>query len=129
MAKPAANVTILYGELDAEVLASQAAVIQKAGHQVVAAVGRAEVERTLRQGTFDMVILGQTLTKNDRHHLPYMVKKAHPAARVLVLHAGGHHPEVDVAIEAGTDLKNVLDAIASMSAPASPLTKEAIAGR
>jgi len=129
MAKSAAKVKILYAELDAEVLASQAAAIQKAGHQMVTAVGRAEVERTVRQDSFDLVILGQTLTKNDRHHLPYMVKKANPAARVLVLHAGGHHPEVDAAIEAGTDLKNVLDAIASMSAPASPLTNEAVAGR
>ena len=38
--------------------------------------------RTPSRGeAFDLVILGPTLTKNDRHHLAYMVKKAQPVTR------------------------------------------------
>ncbi len=78
MSKPSFNLKILYGESDSEVLDSQAVSIQEAGHQVEKAVGRKGVEEALHREPFDLVILGPTLTKNDRHHLPYMVKKAAP---------------------------------------------------
>ena len=87
MAKSAFKLKILYGEGDGEVLASQAAEIQKAGHHVDTAVGRKGVEEALRRDAFDLVLLGPTLSRNDRHHLPYMVKKAHKGTRVLVMHA------------------------------------------
>ncbi|MBV8890971.1 MAG: hypothetical protein JO266_03185, partial [Acidobacteria bacterium] len=70
------KLNILYGESEDEVLASQAALIQKAGHQVTPVLGRKGVEEALRQGKFDLVILGSSMNKNDRHHLPYLVKKA-----------------------------------------------------
>jgi len=115
MAKAAFQLKILYGEGDAEVLASQAVSIQKAGHQVETAVGRGGVMEALRKGAFDLVILGPTLTKNDRHHLPYMVKKARRETRVLVLHAdGGRHPEVDGCMDTGRSMEDVVAKIAAM---------------
>ena len=48
---------------------------------------------------FDLVILGATLSKDDRHHLPYMVKKLNAGTKVLVMHAGTHHHEVDGAVD------------------------------
>src|SRR5271157_3948978 len=93
--KSSVQLRILYGEGDAEVIASQAVSIQKAGHQVETAVGRKGVEEAARRGTFDLVILGPTLSKNDRHHLPYSIKKAQ-ATRILVMHTDGErHPAVD----------------------------------
>jgi len=89
MAKSSFKLKILYGEGDAEVLASQADSIQKAGHQVTTVIGRKGVETALKQDAFDLVLLGPTLTRNDRHHLPYMVKKSHQGTRVLVMHADG----------------------------------------
>ena len=65
---------ILYGEGDSEVLAAQAAAMEKAGHIVQAAEGRKAVTEALQKNRFDLVVLGATLTRNDRHHLPYMVK-------------------------------------------------------
>jgi DNA-binding NtrC family response regulator len=116
-AKSAFKLKILYGEGDTEVLASQAAPIQRAGHQVETAVGRNGVNDALRRGSFDLVILGPTLTKNDRHHLPYVVKKAHPGTRVLVMHSDGErHPQVDASIETGRTIDDLLASIASMLA-------------
>lgn len=115
MAKTAFKLKILYGESDTDVLAAQAASIQKAGHQVEQAVGRKAVEEALRRSAFDLVILGATLSKDDRHHLPYMVKKAHPGTRVLVTHSSGsRHPEVDATIDTGRSIEALLDTIARM---------------
>jgi DNA-binding NtrC family response regulator len=106
---------ILYGEGDAEVLATQAVSIQKAGHQVETAVGRKGIDEAVRRGAFDLVILGPTLTKNDRHHLPYVIKKAQAAARVLVMHTDGErHPAVDANIDTGRSMADVVAKIAAL---------------
>jgi hypothetical protein len=117
MAKSAFKLKILYAEGDAEVVTAQAKSMENAGHQVTAVVGRKEVEAAMNKGSFDLVILGPTLTRNDRHHLPYMVKKAHQGTRVLVLHAdGGRHPYVDAATDTGRSIESILETIASMMA-------------
>jgi hypothetical protein len=73
------------------------------------------VQDTLRREAFDLVILGPTLTKNDRHHLAYMVKKSQPGARVLVTHTDGEgHPAVDATVETGRSINALLEKIAAM---------------
>jgi len=117
MAKSSFKLKILYGEGDSEVLASQAASMEKAGHHVTQLEGRKVVESALKQDAFDLVILGPTLSRNDRHHLPYMVKKSHEGTRVLVMHAdGGRHPYVDKATDTGRSIESILETIASMMA-------------
>lgn len=117
MAKTSFKLKILYCESDENALATQAALIKDAGHQVETALGRKAAEETLRRGSFDLVILGDTLSKDDRHHLPYMVKKAHPGTHVLVTHAGGRrHHEVDAVVDSGSDITTLLSAIASLLA-------------
>jgi DNA-binding NtrC family response regulator len=106
---------ILYGEGDAEVLASQVVSIQKAGHQVETAVGRKGIDEAARRGGFDLVILGPTLTRNDRHHLPYVIKKAQAATRVLVMHTDGDgHPAVDANLDTGATIQDLLAKIAAL---------------
>jgi DNA-binding NtrC family response regulator len=128
MANPSLKLTILYGETDADLLASQADLIQKAGHSVEQAVARKGVEAALRQKKFDLVILGHTLSKNDRHHLPYMVKKASSEARVLVLHSAGHHPQVDASLDSPTPIEKILETISSLMAHKAMASKAAAAG-
>jgi DNA-binding NtrC family response regulator len=124
MAKSAFKLKILYGEGDAEMLASQVAEIQKAGHHVDTAVGRTGVQDALRRDAFDLVILGPTLSRNDRHHLPYMVKKAHKGTRVLVMHAdGGRHPYVDANTDTGQSMDVLIEKIATLMADAAVSTK------
>lgn len=107
---------ILYGEGEEEVLKSQAGAMEKAGHTVVPALGRKAVEAALKQGPFDLVALGASLTRNDRHHLPYMVKKTNAETSVLVMHADGtRHPYVDACTDTGASLENVLARIESMT--------------
>ena len=123
MAKSSFKLNILYGEGEAEIVAAQAASMQKAGHHVTTATGRKEVEAALKQGSFDLVILGPTLSRNDRHHLPYMVKKTHEGTRVLVLHAdGGRHPYVDAATDTGRTIEQILETISSMMAQQATVT-------
>ena len=112
MAKSSGKLRILYGEGDAEVMAAQAAAMQKAGHQVQTAEGRKGCIEALKGGPFDLVILGGTLSRDDRHHLPYMVKKAHEGLKVLVLHTdGGRHPYVDAFLDTGSDMDHLLEKV------------------
>jgi DNA-binding NtrC family response regulator len=113
--KSSFQLKILYGEGDPEVLVSQAISIQKAGHLVETAVGRKAIDEAARKGGFDLVILGPTLTKNDRHHLPYVIKKAQGATRVLVMHTDGEgHPAVDANLDTGRSMADVVARIAAM---------------
>ena len=124
---------VLYGEGNAEVLASQAVSIQKAGHTVETAVGRKAVEEAVRKGNFDLVVLGPTLTKNDRHHLPYMVKKTSAGTRVLVMHTDGErHPYVDGNTDTGRSIEELIAKIAtiwSQNDTSQVLSKGAAAGK
>ena len=114
MSKTTFKLKILYGETNEEVLASQAQVIKNAGHEVKAAVGRKGVEAAMRTGSFDLVVLGPTLTRNDRHHLPYMIKKIHQGTRVLVMHTDGErHPYVDANIDTGSSMESLIAKIAA----------------
>jgi len=70
MAK-AAKLTILYGEGDAEAQSAPAAAFESAGYTVEKALGRKEVVAALERRGFDLVVLGPSLSRNDRHHLPY----------------------------------------------------------
>ena len=109
------KLNILYGEGNEQVLSSQAVSIQKAGHTVEKALGRHAIQQALSKGNFDLVILGTTLSRDDRHHLPYMVKKANGATRVLVMHAdGGRHPYVDANLDTGQSIDVLIEMIASM---------------
>jgi DNA-binding NtrC family response regulator len=115
--KSSFQLKILYGEGNPDVLASQAVSIQKAGHEVKTAVGRKGVLDALKAGTFDLVILGPTLTRDDRHHLPYIVKKTASGTRVLVMHSdGARHPQVDANIDTGRSIDELLAKVTTMLA-------------
>ena len=111
------TIKILYGESDQATLSAQAAEIGKAGYQVTTALNRQGVLEALRAQAFDLVILGSTLSKDDRHHLPYMVKKAHAGTRVLVLHAGTHHHEVDAAVDTTMSMHRIIEKITALVQP------------
>jgi DNA-binding NtrC family response regulator len=112
------SIKILYGELDESTLSAQASEMKKAGHQVTTAQNRRAVQEALGRDTFDLVILGATLSKDDRHHLPYMVKKAHAGTKVLVMHAGTHHHEVDAVVDSNMSMQRILERIAALLQPA-----------
>lgn len=115
---------LLYGELNEEVLASQTTELQKAGYTVQTAIGRKAMQDLLKKESFDLVVLGQTLSRDDRHHLPYMVKKAQAAAKVLVLHTdGSRHPYVDGNIDTGEDMQHLLNKISAMYGHTKPDSK------
>jgi len=130
MAK-SAKLKILYGEGDAEEQGAAAAAFEKAGHNVEKAVGRKAVQAALDKGGFDLLVLGPTLSRNDRHHLPYMAKKAHAEISVLVMHAdGSRHPYVDACTDTGASIENVVARIDGMAiAGMMPAAAGAAAGR
>ena len=115
MSKPGGLSKVLYGELNEEVLSAQAELLQKAGYNVQSAVVRAGVLDALKRESFDLIILGPTLTRDDRHHLPYMAKKAHAGTRVLVMHTdGSRHPYVDGNIDTGESMERLLEKIGGL---------------
>lgn len=111
---------ILCAEANPQVLSAQISLFNSAGYAVVPALGRAIIEVALAQGTFDVVVLGHTLTKDDRHHLAYMAKRGNPATRVLVLHASGKHPAVDLALDSRLGETLVLEAVAQLMGAEDP---------
>jgi len=117
---------ILYGEANPQVLAAQQKMLlETPGYVVVTALGRQAIADAVATSTFDLVILGHTLSKDDRHHLPYMTKKANPSTRVLVLHASCKHPKVDIALDSRDGARVVLKAVAELLA-ASPATEATV---
>jgi DNA-binding NtrC family response regulator len=105
--------------------------MEKAGHTVHKAIGRKAVDTALKQSSFDLVVLGPTLTRDDRHHLPYMAKKVSSEISVLVMHAdGSRHPYVDACTDTGASMESVLNRIESMRiAGMIPAAAAAAAGR
>jgi len=127
----AGKLKILYGESDAEAQAATAEALEKAGHSVEKALGRNGVVEAFGKGAFDLVVLGPTLSRNDRHHLPYAVKKVRQDIKVLVMHAdGSRHPYVDACSDTGASVENVLANIEAMKiAGTKPIATGAAAGR
>jgi len=111
------TIKILYAESDEPTLTAQAEEMRKVGHGVTTALNRQAVQEALRRDAFDLVILGATLSRDDRHHLPYMVKKAHEGTKVLVMHAGTHHHEVDAAVDSNLSMHLILERIATLLQP------------
>jgi DNA-binding NtrC family response regulator len=125
-----AKLRILYGEGDEDILKAQAATMEKAGHAVQQAAGRKAVDGAIRKNSFDLVVLGATLTRNDRHHLPYMIKKVSTETKVLVMHAdGSRHPSVDACTDTGSSMETVLDRIEAMNLSGTMRAAAAAAGR
>jgi DNA-binding NtrC family response regulator len=91
--------------------------MKKAGHDVITALNRQTVLEALRREAFDLVILGATLSKDDRHHLPYMVRKSQSGGKVLVMHSGTHHHEVDAVVDPSLSMQRILEKIANMIGP------------
>lgn len=121
---------ILYGEGDEDILKAQAATMEKGGHSVQTAMGRKAVDEAIRKSSFDLVVLGATLTRNDRHHLPYLVKKVSTETKVLVMHAdGSRHPYVDACTDTGASLETVLNRIEAMNLTGAMRAAAAAAGR
>jgi DNA-binding NtrC family response regulator len=125
----AAKLRILYAEGEAEAQSGPAAFLKQAGHTVAPALGRKAAVEALQKSAFDLVLLGPSLTRNDRHHLPYMAKKAHAETVVLVMHAdGSRHPYVDACTDTGASMENVLARIEGMQI-AGLMPEAAAAGR
>jgi DNA-binding NtrC family response regulator len=93
-------------------------------------VGRKAAEEALHKSSFDLLVLGPTLTRNDRHHLPYMAKKANAQTSVLVMHAdGSRHPYVDACTDTGATVETVLTRIEGMMIAGTVAESAAAAGR
>jgi hypothetical protein len=72
------------------------------------------MEDALLGVSFDIAVLGHTLTRDDRHHLPYKIKRNNSYTQVIVLHASGKHPAVDIALDSRRGDRAVLEAIDSV---------------
>src|SRR4051812_23974468 len=105
---------LLVVETEEQALKHNIALFTKAGYEVSSAIGRKSAEQTIRSVEFDIVVLGHTLSRDDRHHLPYMAKKAKEDCAVLVLHNSGHHHAVDLAIDSRDGDHKVIEAVSKL---------------
>ena len=112
--KAPAKAKVLYGECDPKVMAQQSALMESEGYEVRQVLGRRGVEEELRQGKYDVVILGHTMSRDDRHHLPYMAKKVNSDLLVMVIHASGKHPQVDAVVDSRFGENALLECLAGL---------------
>jgi DNA-binding NtrC family response regulator len=109
---------VLYGEGSEETLALGAALLHAAGYNVQTAIGRKGVQDAVNKASFDLVILGATLNRDDRHHLPFMVKKANADTKVAVMHTdGSRHHYVDINTDSGSSMEEMLRKLESLEQP------------
>lgn len=105
---------VLYAESEEQIVPANAALLHAAGYNVQTALGRKAVQEALQQGSFDLVILGATLSRDDRHHLPFAVKKANSSTRVAVMHTdGSRHHYVDINTDSGSTMDEMLRMLSS----------------
>lgn len=120
---------ILYGGGDSETAAAHCVVLQQAGYKTDSAIGRKAVEEAVRKAGYDLVVLGPTLTRDDRHHLPYIAKKANIHSKVLVMHTDGErHPYVDANTETGRGIADVVAKISLLAGAGKSAEKKMAAG-
>jgi hypothetical protein len=108
-------VVILLVEKDAPLLESEKMLYESRGYKVLAARTRVQAEKTLGAQWADVIVLGHSLSWNDREVLIAKSRLISPDTRILVIHASGAFQPVppDAAIDSREGLEKIFAAFDS----------------
>jgi len=72
--------------VDNTLLETRKLVLEKAGHTVVAAMAELALVSACRQHVFDVVVIGQAISRKDKQRVLTLLRQQCPAAKVLELY-------------------------------------------
>jgi hypothetical protein len=96
---------------DQSLLATRALILQSAGHEVHQARTQGEVLSACRQATFDVAVIGQTVSARMKSVIVGLVKQHCNGVKILELyqpHVGRAVPEADAWLEVPADIPSDL---------------------
>ena len=81
--------------------------LERAGHIVVSALGTEAVQYACRRGGFDVAVIGQGCTEEEKREFLSLLREHCPSARVLELYLAHSHPalkDADAHLEVPAEL-------------------------
>lgn len=116
---------VLCTGIDQSLLRTRKLILEKAGHTVVTATDQREVMAACRNQQFNVAVIGQTVSTNNKRAICSLVRQNCPSAKILELYQANHGPalpdgEADAWLEVPTDVPQDLAAQVSRLATQSP---------
>jgi len=111
-----AAVVVLIVETDAPLLRSEKLLYEYQGYSVLTAESREKADRILASELVDAVILGHSLSQEDREVLVARTRLVRPEACVLVFHASGAIQPVppDAAVDSREGPQHIVNALSAL---------------
>jgi len=83
--KAAPMVRVLCTGVDRNLIETRKRILERAGYSVVAAIGVRELQTVCESNAFDVAVIGQTTSNNEKRRLLAVIREKCPAAKVLSL--------------------------------------------
>ena len=77
---------VLCTGVEPALLRTRQLILQKAGHEVITAIDERELLAACQQRTFDVVVIGQTVTSKLKHRIVSLVRQHCSSAKILELY-------------------------------------------
>jgi hypothetical protein len=61
-------------------------ILERAGHTVIGVVDEHSLEKVCATHSFDVAVIGQTITPQIKHYMLQIIRKNCPSAKILELH-------------------------------------------
>src|ERR1044072_2739758 len=78
--------SVLCTGADASLIATRKMILERAGHRVIAVLSEIELVRVCAHDRFDVAVVGQGISRNEKYHVLKLVREHSPRAKVLELY-------------------------------------------
>jgi len=125
------GVVVLLVEADHPLLCSEKLLFEANGYTVLTAHTRPTTEQLLGSHLVDIVVLGHSLSQQDREVLVARTRLVRPEARILVVHAsGGIQPVLpDASVDSRSGPEWILDGLRGLLGMAKPQSERSLPAR
>jgi hypothetical protein len=116
---------VLCTGVEQSLLRTRKLILEKAGHTVLTAIDQRDVVAACRKHSFNVAVIGQTVSTKSKRAISSLVRQHCPSARILELYQANHGPalpdgEADSWLEVPTDVPQDLAAHVSKLATRGP---------
>jgi hypothetical protein len=114
---------VLYTGVDPVLMRTRQLILERAGHTVIGVVDEhgasSALEKACATHSFDVAVIGQTITPQIKHRLLQIIRKNCPSAKILELHReyeGQVLKDADAALAVPIDVPQTLaDVVSSLA--------------
>jgi len=112
---------VLCTGVDPVLIKTRRLILEKAGHKVITAADTVTVIKLCQKHKFEVVVIGQAITRGVKRHIMSLVREHCPTARVLELHRfsmGKVLEDADAWLEVPADVPQELgERVSALAAP------------